>query len=111
MAGVAVGVGLLPTYPAVLVPAAIALSCVLFAPLRPRLREKGPWVAVAVASLVLAPNLWWNATHEWTSFAFQLGHGVGTPKSTSVAAVLQRELKLVGAQAGLVSPILLALPV
>ena len=109
IAGVAIGVAMLSKYTAVLVPAAIALSCVLFAPLRPRLREKGPWVAVAVASLVLAPNLWWNATHEWTSFAFQLGHGLGTPTSTSVAAVLQRELNLVGAQAGLVSPILFAL--
>lgn len=109
LAGVAVGVAMLSKYTAVLVPAAIALSCALYAPLRARFRESGPWVAVAVASLVLAPNLWWNATHEWTSFAFQLGHGLGAPRSTGVAAVLQREFNLVGGQAGLTSPILFVL--
>jgi len=105
-AGGAIGVAMLSKYTAVLVPAAVALSCALYQPLRARLREPGPWVAVGVASLVLAPNLWWNATHEWTSFAFQLGHGLGAPRSMGLAAVLKRELNLVGGQAGLVSPIL-----
>lgn len=109
IAGVAIGVAMLAKYTAVLVPAAIALSCVLYAPLRIRFRESGPWVAVAVASLVFSPNLWWNATHDWTSFAFQLGHGLGAPRSASLTAVLQRELNLLGGQAGLVSPILFLL--
>lgn len=109
VAGIAIGVAMLSKYTAVLVPAAIALSCVLYAPLRVRLREPGPWLAVALASAVLAPNLWWNATHDWTSFAFQLGHGLGAPTSVGVAAVLKRELNLVGGQAGLVSPILFVL--
>lgn len=109
VAGVAIGVAMLSKYTAVLIPAAIALSCVLYAPLRPRLREPGPWVAVVVASLVLAPNLWWNATHEWVSFAFQLGHGLGATKQTGLSAVLQRELNLFGGQAGLASPILFVL--
>ncbi len=90
VAGLAIGVAMLSKYTAVLVPAAIALSFALHAPLRARFREGGPWVAVAVAALVLSPNLWWNATHEWTSFAFQLGHGLGAPRSAGVAAVLQR---------------------
>lgn len=109
IAGVAIGIAMLSKYTAVLIPAAIALSCVLNASLRPRLREPGPWVAVVVASLVLAPNLWWNASHEWASFAFQLGHGLGAPKSTGWSAVLTRELNLVGGQAGLASPILFVL--
>ncbi len=107
--GVAIGVAMLSKYTAVLIPAAIALSCVLYAPLRHRFREPGPYVAVGIASLMLAPNLWWNATHEWTSFAFQLGHGLGTPKTVGLAAVLNRELNLVGGQAGLTSPILFVL--
>lgn len=109
VAGVAIGVAMLSKYTAVLVPAAIAVSCLLYAPLRARFREPGPYVAVAVASLVLAPNLYWNATHEWTSFAFQLGHGLGAPKKTGVLAALNRELNLVGGQAGLTSPILFVL--
>ncbi|MDQ8154308.1 MAG: hypothetical protein P3B98_06555, partial [Gemmatimonadota bacterium] len=88
---------------------AIALSVVLYAPLRARLREPGPYVAVAIASLVLSPNLYWNATHDWTSFAFQLGHGLGAPKKAGFVAVLNREFNLVGGQAGLTSPILFVL--
>ena len=109
LAGVAIGIAMLSKYTSVLIPAAIALSCVLYAPLRARFREPGPYVAVAIASLVLAPNLWWNATHDWTSFAFQLGHGLGAPKKMGVVAVLNRELNLVGGQAGLTSPILFVL--
>ncbi|HEY3288331.1 MAG TPA: glycosyltransferase family 39 protein [Gemmatimonadaceae bacterium] len=109
VAGVAIGVAMLSKYTAVLVPAAIALSCALYAPLRARFREPGPYVAVAIASVVLAPNLWWNATHEWTSFAFQFGHGLGAPKATGLGAVVTRELNLIGGQAGLTSPILFVL--
>ncbi|MBW7932841.1 MAG: glycosyltransferase family 39 protein [Gemmatimonadaceae bacterium] len=109
VAGVAIGIAMLSKYTAVLIPAAIALSVALYAPLRPRLREPGPYVAVGIASLVLAPNLWWNATHEWISFAFQLGHGLGAPKHAGVGAILTRELNLVGGQAGLTSPILFVL--
>ncbi len=109
IAGLAIGAAMLSKYTAVLVPAAVALSCAVYAPLRARFREPGPYVAVAVASLVLAPNLWWNATHEWTSFAFQLGHGLGTPKAAGLGAVLNRELNFVGGQAGLTSPILFVL--
>lgn len=111
VAGAAIGVAMLSKYTAVLVPAAIALSCLLYKPLRPRFREPGPYVAVVLASLVLAPNLWWNATHEWASFAFQLGHGLGAPKKAGLLAVLNRELNLVGGQAGLTSPILFVLMV
>lgn len=35
-----------------------------------------PWVAVVVALLVISPVLYWNATHDWLSFAYQLGHGM-----------------------------------
>ena len=109
IAGAAIGVAMLSKYTAVLVPAAIALSCAAYAPLRARFREPGPWIAVVVASLVLAPNLWWNAAHDWASFACQLGHGLGAPKQAGIGAVLNRELNLVGGQAGLTSPILFVL--
>jgi 4-amino-4-deoxy-L-arabinose transferase-like glycosyltransferase len=109
VAGLSIGVAMLSKYTAVLVPAAIAMSCAVYAPLRPRFREAGPYVAVVLASLVLAPNLWWNATHDWMAFAFQLGHGLGAPKQAGFGAVLQREMNLIGGQAGLASPILFVL--
>ncbi len=41
------------------------------------LRTPGPWLAVLVASLVMLPVLRWNALHDWSSFRFQLEHGLG----------------------------------
>lgn len=35
---------------------------------RPVLRTPGPWLAGALALAVLAPNLIWNATHDWAQF-------------------------------------------
>lgn len=31
---------------------------------------------VALALVVLAPNLWWNASHDWVTWRFQLRHGL-----------------------------------
>ena len=73
--------------------------------LQNRFGQIGPYVAVGVAALIMVPVLWWNAAHDWVSFAFQLSHGLGAPKGGAVGA-LNRELQLVGGQIGLVSPIL-----
>ncbi len=40
-----------------------------------QLRRPGPWLAMLVALLVISPVLYWNARHDWLSFAYQLGHG------------------------------------
>jgi 4-amino-4-deoxy-L-arabinose transferase-like glycosyltransferase len=50
------------------------------------LRTPGPWLAVLVAAVVIAPVIYWNATHEWISFQYQLGHGF-RPKDWSWARV------------------------
>ena len=105
LAGLCIGLAMSSKYTAVLVPAAIALSCLMHPRLQNRFGEKGPYAAVAIASLVLAPVLWWNARHDWVSFQFQLGHGLGAPKGGALGA-FNRELELVGGQLGLVSPVL-----
>jgi 4-amino-4-deoxy-L-arabinose transferase-like glycosyltransferase len=105
LAGLCIGVAMASKFTAVLVPVAIAVACVIHPRLQNRYGEKGPYLAVAIAALVLAPVLWWNARHDWVSFQFQLGHGLGAPKGGAVGA-LNRELELVGGQIGLVSPIL-----
>lgn len=38
-----------------------------------------PYVAIALAAVIFSPVLWWNAHHDWISFAFQLGRGGGAP--------------------------------
>lgn len=35
-----------------------------------------PWISVVVAIMVILPVLYWNATHDWVSIQYQLGHGM-----------------------------------
>ena len=104
-AGVAIGLAMTSKYTSVLFPVAIALAFIGHPRLQNKFGEAGPYLAVAVASLVLAPVLWWNATHDWVSFRFQLGHGLGPVRGGALGA-LTREAELIGGQIGLVSPIL-----
>ena len=105
LAGLAMGLAMASKYTSVLVPAAIALACILHPRLQNKFGELGPYLAVVIASLVLAPVLYWNATHDWVSFKFQLGHGLGAPTG-GVLGAFNRELELLGGQIGLLSPIL-----
>ena len=85
-----------------LVPLGIVVALASQREWRDRLREPGPYVAVAVASAVFSPVLAWNAGHDWISFAFQIQHGLGR----ATGSILRREVDLLGGQMGLVSPIL-----
>lgn len=105
-AGVAIGIAMASKFTAVLLPMAATLAIIVHPGLRSQLRRPGPYLAVAVASLVMLPVLHWNATHDWIAFRFQLGHGLG---STARGSWWQRELDLLGGQAALVTPILFVL--
>ncbi len=37
------------------------------------LRSPWPYRGALIALVLFAPNLWWNATHHWMTFAFQFG--------------------------------------
>ena len=102
VAGVAQGVAFWSKYTAILIPAALFFAILLFAAQRARLREPGPYVATAIASVVFLPVLGWNADHAWVSFTYQLQHGL----TGSGGSIIQRESELIGGQLGLVSPIL-----
>ncbi len=105
VAGASIGTAMASKYSSVLFPLGLLLAFVAHARLQNKFGERGPYLAVVVASVILLPVLWWNATHDWVSFRFQLGHGLGEPKGGALGA-LNRELALVGGQVGLVSPIL-----
>ncbi len=106
VAGVALGSAFVSKYTAVLLPTGLVLACAIHPALRVRFREPGPWLASLMALLIFAPVVNWNSHTDWVSFRFQLSHGFGT---SSRGNVLSRELELVGAQAGLASPILFVL--
>ena len=103
LAGLAIGVAMASKFTGVFYPMAITLALILHPGARRQLATPGPWLAVAVASLVMVPVLYWNATHDWIAFRFQIGHGLGT---TARGSWWQRELDMIGGQAGLVTPIL-----
>ena len=105
LVGLALGVALSTKYTAVLLAAGIALALVTQRSLRPAWATPGPYIALAIALAVFAPNLVWNAQHGWVSFDYQLGHGLARHQGSAFL----RELRLFGGQIGLVSPLLFAL--
>ncbi|MET8150800.1 ArnT family glycosyltransferase [Actinoplanes sp. NPDC049668] len=62
--GPVVGLGLLAKNLPVLFVAALA-GAILIAGPRELLRRPALWIAAAVAAAIWAPNLWWQATHDW----------------------------------------------
>lgn len=56
---------------------------------------------MALTALLVAPNLAWNAAHDWVSVRFQLDHGLGRAPPGLAGLV-----PFLGGQVGLVSPVL-----
>lgn len=76
LAGIFLGTALLGKYSAILLLPAVGLY--LLAPSRrPWLLHPGPWLALALALLLFAPVLYWNAQHDWSSLAFQSSRRLG----------------------------------
>ena len=102
--GLALGCALSSKYTALLLIAGIAVALGMQPALRRLLATPGPYLALTIASAVFAPNLVWNEQHGWASVSYQLAHGLAAHRGTA----LDHELRLLGAQIGLVTPLLLA---
>jgi hypothetical protein len=76
-AGCCAGLALFSKYTAILPMSGALLYLGFSARDRWRLRRPGPYLAAAVALVVFAPVLLWNATHGWASFAFQGDRAAG----------------------------------
>lgn len=107
LAGLGLGTAFVAKYTAVLLPFGLVVACLLHPALRVRFTEPGPWVASVVALALFAPVVAWNASHDWVSFRFQLGHGFGPGPARGTP--ISRELEMLGGQAGLATPILFVL--
>ena len=103
--GLALGCALSSKYTALLLASGLAIALIMHRSLRPTLATPAPYLALAIALLVFAPNVMWNARHGWVSFGYQFTHGLAAHRGTA----LQHELRLLGAQVGLVTPLLLAM--
>lgn len=88
--GASLGVAALSKYTAVTLAFSVAIA--LFYLRGPKLLlEKGLWLAVCVAALLLVPILLWNYQHDWISFQYQLEHGTERHAASLIAA-LQMQL-------------------
>jgi 4-amino-4-deoxy-L-arabinose transferase-like glycosyltransferase len=103
--GLALGCALSSKYTALLLASGLAVAVIARRSQLPPLARPGACAALAIALLVFAPNVIWNAQHGWVSFGFQITHGLAAHRGTA----LQHELRLLGAQVGLVTPLLLAI--
>ncbi len=74
--GLALGLAGLSKYTAVLIGLGTILALVLAHGTR-LLALPGPWLALAAAGLCISPVVYWNATHNWISLAYQFGHATG----------------------------------
>ena len=72
-AGAAAGLACLAKYSALFLAPGLLLWLALSAGGRGQLRTPWPWLGVAVAAVVFAPNVAWNADHGWLTFAKQFG--------------------------------------
>jgi hypothetical protein len=99
--GLAIGLGFLAKFPAVLALAAIGAALVASAAARAHLRRPTPWVAALVSAAVTAPVWIWGALHRWDNIRFQLAG-----RHTADPEPLQQILDLVLGVLAMLTPFL-----
>ncbi len=67
--GLALGLGLLSKYTMILFLASAFWWMLWHAEGRAQLRRPWPWLAACLGFALFLPNLYWNAQHDWVSFA------------------------------------------
>ena len=86
-AGAAAGLAALSKYSALFLGPGVLLWLLSGRGGRAALKTPGPWLALAVAAAVFAPNIAWNAGHHWLTFAKQFGRI--TPHQVRPAELLE----------------------
>ena len=74
--GLLLGLAALSKYTAITLVATVLIAMAFTRQWR-QLRTPAVWLAMLLAALVMLPILYWNARHDWISFAYQLHHGTG----------------------------------
>jgi 4-amino-4-deoxy-L-arabinose transferase-like glycosyltransferase len=103
--GAAAGCALLSKYTALLFILGIFLWLITTPEGRAMLRSPWPWFGLALAAIIFAPNIIWNAQHGWVSY-FKQG---GRVAALHPARALQFLAELIFGQIGLVTPIIFGL--
>lgn len=89
LTGLWLGLAALSKYHAILFALSLFLYLVSMPQRRRVLLHPAPWIGAAIALLLFAPVVIWNAEHDWVSFAYQGRHGfVYLAERGAVAATL-----------------------
>ena len=96
--GLFAGLGLISKYSVLFLGAGIILWLVAMPRARTAFRTWQLWAGGILALLITTPVIWWNATHEWVSFAKQFGRAV--PHGWTLRFVGE----FIGAELGLLNP-------
>ncbi|MBB3213512.1 4-amino-4-deoxy-L-arabinose transferase-like glycosyltransferase [Herbaspirillum sp. Sphag1AN] len=102
--GLVASLGLWSRYSMGAIIAPLALFALLHPVSRQRLRTPGPWVMMAVATLMFVPHLIWMAQTDFMSIKYV---GKRAPKSPDLLAYLQGLFSFISAQLGALLPMLL----
>ena len=103
--GIAAGLGLLAKYSAFFLGLGALVWLLANAPMRRWHASPWPYLGGVLALILFAPNLWWNETHGWATFAFQFGRIEGE------SFTLRYLVEFLGAQLVLATPFILVLGV
>ncbi|MDB5172662.1 MAG: hypothetical protein JWN51_1435 [Phycisphaerales bacterium] len=111
--GLFTGLALLSKYTTVLVPGGVGLAMLTSRRGRAHLARPWPYLSALVALAVFSPVIYWNASHQWASFLFQLRHGASGDIAEDAHGVLKILLRragglgeFVGGQAVVWTPVL-----
>jgi membrane-associated phospholipid phosphatase len=108
--GLALGLGFLCKYTAMLQLVCWAIFFVLHKPARTHLKKSGPWLALGVFAVCTLPVLIWNAQHGWITVSHVAGDaGLLDKTQISLGEHLLKSLnyflEFTGAELGLLNPI------
>jgi 4-amino-4-deoxy-L-arabinose transferase-like glycosyltransferase len=102
--GLGLGLGLNAKYAMVFFPASLALYLIATPAARPLLRDPRLWAGLALGAALILPNLAWNATHQFATFA----HTADNAKWGGPLLKPGKGLEFLAAQAAVFGPVLLA---
>jgi dolichol-phosphate mannosyltransferase len=97
--GLIMGIGFNTKFPMVLLAPGFGLYLLTTPQRRKDLLTPWPWIGILIASVCLAPVVYWNLKYDWPSFKFQFHD-----RHTGSQFDPKRWLGFLGAQIGLLSP-------
>jgi len=96
LVGASFGVGLETKYQVLMLGAGTAAGLLLTRERR-QLLTPWPWLGLAIAALLFAPNLWWQAQHGWASLVYTRNHQADIAQDPRYTYLLE-QLLLFGPQ-------------